>query len=82
MGEGEACVQAGGVGMASELVEWHQVIFADVEVDASGHNLLNEFAKAFDELNGAVRFREGHILLVVLGDDGDECLLPGRMMDP
>ena len=68
--------------MTSELVEWHQFVFANVIIDTVRHNLLNEFPKAFDELDGAVGLGECHVLLVVLRDDGDECLLPGRMMDP
>ena len=76
MCEGEASVKAGGVGASSELVEGHELILAQVVGDSFGDNLLNEFAEAFNELGGAVRLGEGHVLLVVLWDDSDNQLLP------
>ena len=79
--EGEAGVKAGGVGASSKLVEGHKLVFAQIISDSFGDDLLNEFAEAFDELDGAVRLGEGHVLLVVFGDDCDDRLLPGRVVD-
>ena len=44
VGEGESGVEAGGIGASTELVEGHELVFADVIVDTSCDDLLNEFA--------------------------------------
>jgi len=56
MGEGESSVEAGGVVSSTKLIKGHQFVLAEVEVDASCDNLLNEFAEAFNELDGLVGF--------------------------
>ena len=80
--EGEAGVKAGGVGASPELVERHEFIFAQVVGDSLGDDLLNEFAEAFYELDRAVGLGKSHVFLVVLRDDGDDRLFPGRVVDP
>ena len=66
--------------MSTKLVEWHKFIPAEVVGDAVRDDLLNEFAKAFDELDGAVQLGQGHVLLVVLGDDCHKGFLPGMVV--
>lgn len=54
MGEGESCVEAGRVRVSSELVEEHEVVFTDIEVDVVSYNFINELAEAFNQLDGSV----------------------------
>jgi len=44
VGEGESGVKAGRIGASTELVEGHELVFANVIVDASCDDLLDEFA--------------------------------------
>ena len=53
------------------MIEGHKVVSSDVEKDAFGDNLLDHFAKAFNELNGSVGAREGVILFVGFGNNND-----------
>ena len=54
MGEGEACVKVQGIGTSTELIEWEEIIFSDVENEVFGNYLLPQFAQTFDQLDGMV----------------------------
>ena len=81
MCKGEAGIKAGGVGASPKLVERHKFVFAQIVGDTFGDDFLNEFAEAFNELDGAVGLGKSHVFLVVLRDDGDNRLFPGGVVD-
>jgi hypothetical protein len=54
------------------LGEGNQRVFADFKSYASGDNLFKTFAERFEERDGAIGGRVGHVGLSRLGNDGDD----------
>ena len=79
--EGKTRVQTGSVGATTKLIERHQIVLPSIKDETFGHNLLNQFSEALNQLNRAVGTWKGVVLLVGLRDGNDKGRFPSGMMD-
>ena len=75
--EGEAGVEGAGKGAGAKLGGGDEAVGIDVIEEALGDGLLKEFAEALQERNRAVVLSRRVVVAARLGNDNDQCSLPG-----